>query len=161
MSPWKRPTPRDRRPSQARERILRAADRLFYQEGIHAVGINRIVEESGVTRVTLYRHFPSKDDLISAYLDAREVDDRNQVLGLLAAHPDDPRRTLTELATVLTDDDSRRWNAAVRSSTVRPSSPGRTLCASMRGAIDAWITGIFGDLLTPSATAPRPQPRSN
>ena len=60
-----------RQTSEARERILLTADRLFYNEGIHAVGIQRIVAESEVTRVTLYRHFPSKDDLISAYLDRR------------------------------------------------------------------------------------------
>ena len=58
-----------RPPSAARERILDTADRLFYDEGIHAVGIQRIVAEAAVTRVTLYRHFPSKDDLISAYLE--------------------------------------------------------------------------------------------
>jgi AcrR family transcriptional regulator len=92
-------------PSQARERILATADRLFYDEGIHAVGIHRIVEEAAVTRVTLYRHFPSKDDLISAYLERRAQYDRDQVGGVVAAHPDDPRRALTELATVLTSDD--------------------------------------------------------
>ena len=92
-------------PSAARQRILDTADRLFYNEGIHAVGINQIVEEAGVTRVTLYRHFPSKDELISAYLDGRARYDRDQVNGLVAAHPGDPRRVLSELATVLTDSD--------------------------------------------------------
>jgi AcrR family transcriptional regulator len=89
--------------SPARERILQTADRLFYTEGIHAVGVHRLVEEAGVTRVTFYRHFPSKDDLVSAYLDGRAGYDRSQVLALMAAHPDDPRRVLTLLATVLTD----------------------------------------------------------
>ena len=47
------------------------ADRLFYNEGVHAVGVKRVVEEASVTQVTLYRHFPSKDELISAYLERR------------------------------------------------------------------------------------------
>lgn len=94
-----------RRPSEARERILLTADRLFYNEGIHAVGIQRIVAEAGVTRVTLYRHFPSKDDLISAYLDRRAAYDHRQVDGIIDAHPGAPRRALEELATTLTRDD--------------------------------------------------------
>jgi len=102
--------PADRRPSRrrssdARDRILRTADRLFYSEGVHAVGVKRVVEEANVTQVTLYRHFPSKDELISAYLQGRADYDRDQVLGLVDAYPDDPRRALTEMATVLTDDD--------------------------------------------------------
>ena len=94
-----------RRPSAARERILLTADRLFYDEGIHAVGIQRIVAEAAVTRVTLYRHFPSKDDLISAYLDDRSAYDHHQVDSIIDTHPDDPRRALTELATALARDD--------------------------------------------------------
>ena len=53
----------------ARERILDAAACLFYQDGIHAVGVDTIIAESGVAKMTLYRHFPSKDDLIAAYLE--------------------------------------------------------------------------------------------
>lgn len=52
----------------ARQRILEAASELFYQEGIRSVGVDTIVEKSGVGKATLYRHFPTKDDLISAYL---------------------------------------------------------------------------------------------
>src|SRR4051812_10111022 len=94
-----------RRPSEARERILLTADRLFYNEGIHAVGIQRVVQEAGVTRVTLYRHFPSKDDLVAAYLDRRGEYDHGQVDAIIDAHPDDPRTALGELATALTRDD--------------------------------------------------------
>src|SRR3954452_2269719 len=95
----------ERRTSAARERILATADRLFYDEGIHAVGIQRIIEESSVTRVTLYRHFASKDALIAAYLDRRADYDHAQVDAIIEAHRDDPRLALTELATVLTRDD--------------------------------------------------------
>jgi AcrR family transcriptional regulator len=98
-------TPSGGRPSSARERILTTADRLFYNEGIHAVGIQRLVAESAVTRVTLYRHFPSKDDLIAAYLGRRAQYDRDQVNAIIDAHREDPRGALTEMATALTRDD--------------------------------------------------------
>lgn len=54
--------------SEARARLLATASELFYAEGIHAVGIDRIISTAGVTRATLYRHFPGKDDLVVAYL---------------------------------------------------------------------------------------------
>jgi AcrR family transcriptional regulator len=54
--------------SAARERLLETAARIFYAEGINSVGVNRIVEEAGVTLATFYRHFPSKQHLILAYL---------------------------------------------------------------------------------------------
>ncbi|MEU4286868.1 TetR/AcrR family transcriptional regulator [Kribbella sp. NPDC026596] len=54
--------------SEARARLLDTATGLFYGEGIHAVGVDRVIAKAQVTRATLYRHFPSKDDLIVAYL---------------------------------------------------------------------------------------------
>ena len=65
---------RTRATSEARQRILETADRLFYQEGVRAVGIDRIIEEAGVAKMSLYKHFPSKDDLILAVLKHREED---------------------------------------------------------------------------------------
>src|SRR5689334_18106094 len=56
------------RPSEARSRLLDTAIGIFYAEGIHSVGIYRIVAEAKVTRATLYRHFPGKEDLVLAYL---------------------------------------------------------------------------------------------
>jgi AcrR family transcriptional regulator len=58
--------------SEARQRILQTADRLFYQNGVRAVGIDRIIAEAGVAKMSLYNHFPSKDDLIVAVLKYRE-----------------------------------------------------------------------------------------
>lgn len=55
----------------ARDRIIDTALRLFYQDGYRATGIDRIIAESGVAKMSLYRHFSSKDELISAFLEAR------------------------------------------------------------------------------------------
>jgi AcrR family transcriptional regulator len=65
--------------SEARTRLLGTASRLFYTEGLHSVGIDRIVAEARVTRATLYRHFPSKDDLVVAYLTEADALIRGQV----------------------------------------------------------------------------------
>lgn len=58
--------------SDARERIVETAERLFYAEGVRGVGIDRIIAEAGVAKMTLYNHFASKDDLILAVLKFRE-----------------------------------------------------------------------------------------
>jgi AcrR family transcriptional regulator len=148
-----------RRRSQARERILTTADRLFYNEGIHAIGIQRIIAESQVTRVTLYRHFPAKDDLISAYLERRAEYDRDQVAGIIDAHPDDPRLALTELATALTRDDfaaMRRGCPFINASAEFVGAhPARLHAYDIRH----WVTERIEELLTrlghpdPRATA--------
>ncbi|MCG8928107.1 TetR/AcrR family transcriptional regulator [Lentzea sp. CC55] len=65
--------------SEARSRLLATASRIFYSEGLHSVGIDRIVAESKVTRATLYRHFASKDDLVVAYLRSVAQMERDQV----------------------------------------------------------------------------------
>jgi AcrR family transcriptional regulator len=56
-----------------KERILSTADRLFYLEGIRAIGVDTIAAEIGISKRTLYNHFPSKDALIKAYLERRFV----------------------------------------------------------------------------------------
>jgi len=56
------------RVSEPRERLLSTASALFYRDGIHSVGVDRIVDAANVTRATFYRHFPSKEDLVTAYL---------------------------------------------------------------------------------------------
>lgn len=59
--------------SSARDRIVETAERLFYAEGVRSVGIDRIIAEAEVAKMTLYNHFASKDDLILAVLRHREV----------------------------------------------------------------------------------------
>lgn len=56
----------------ARDRILDASYELFSQRGVRAVGVNEVIDRAGVATATLYRHFPSKDDLVLAFLQLRE-----------------------------------------------------------------------------------------
>ena len=61
------------RPGRApRDRVLDAAYELFSQRGIRAVGVEEVIDRAGVAKATLYRHFPSKDDLVLAFLERRE-----------------------------------------------------------------------------------------
>ncbi|MFE3774608.1 MULTISPECIES: TetR/AcrR family transcriptional regulator [unclassified Streptomyces] len=69
-----------------RERLLDTAGRLFYAQGIQAVGVEQLVTEAGVTRATFYRHFASKDGLVVAYLEARGAGVEDTVAAILAAH---------------------------------------------------------------------------
>jgi len=76
------------KPPTHAERILAAADKLFYEQGIRAVGVDTIAAEAGVSKRTLYNYYPAKDDLIAAYLTARfkhiepsDAPAREQVLG--------------------------------------------------------------------------------
>lgn len=57
-----------KRPSPARARLIDTATRLFYEEGIHAVGVDRVIAEAEVTRATLYKQFGGKENLVLAYL---------------------------------------------------------------------------------------------
>ena len=59
--------------SSARERILDAASVSFYREGIRAVGVDSVIADAGVAKATLYRHFPSKDALVLAFLERRDA----------------------------------------------------------------------------------------
>jgi AcrR family transcriptional regulator len=58
-----------RRDSPARRRVLDTATALFYAEGVHAVGVDRIIAEAGVAKATFYHHFPAKDELVRAYVE--------------------------------------------------------------------------------------------
>lgn len=77
--------------SEARERLLDTATRLFYNEGVHTVGIDRIIAEAGIAKATFYRHFKTKDDLVVAYLTSEYARQR----ALLEAIPGDGADSIT------------------------------------------------------------------
>ena len=81
-----------------RDRLLDTARRLFYTEGIHAVPVDRLVTEAGVTRATFYRHFPAKENLVEAYLRATDADLRAAVAAALdGGSPQQSAAALLEL----------------------------------------------------------------
>jgi AcrR family transcriptional regulator len=84
----------------ARERILATAYRLFYREGIRATGIDKVIAEAGVTKVTFYRHFPSKDALILAFLDLRHRRWMDWFVDALDRHAAGSRRRVAVVAAV-------------------------------------------------------------
>src|SRR5215813_5410897 len=78
-----------------RERILTAASDLFYRLGIRAVGVEAMAEAAGTNKMTLYRHFSSKDELVAEYLRSLAKEAGRFWDELAAAHPGDPRAQLT------------------------------------------------------------------
>jgi AcrR family transcriptional regulator len=86
-----------------RERVLDVADRLFYERGIHAVGVDTVVAETAIAKTTLYSHFGSKDELIAAYLRRRSerwlalIDDE------LGAHRGGPAERILHIFDLLAD----------------------------------------------------------
>jgi len=77
-----------------RERIADAAAELFYAQGLRAVSADKIIERAGITKVTFYRHFPTKDDLIVAYLERRAAWERDAIIAADSAAGGDVDETL-------------------------------------------------------------------
>jgi len=77
-----------------RERILQAARELFYRDGINAVSVDAIAAAAGTNKMTLYRHFQSKDELIAAYLQDLAAEGEGVWEEARAAHPGDPHAQL-------------------------------------------------------------------
>jgi AcrR family transcriptional regulator len=74
-----------------RDRLLAAADRLFYQEGVRAVGIDRVLAEAAAAKASLYQHFGCKDRLVASYLERRTVDARANIEAYLTDTPPSQR----------------------------------------------------------------------
>lgn len=91
-----RPAKRGQAPPP-RERILAAARELFYRDGIHSVGVESIAEAAQTNKMTLYRHFASKDALIAEYLAVLAAEGDSLWETVRAQHPDDPQTQLREM----------------------------------------------------------------
>jgi AcrR family transcriptional regulator len=87
------PSPRERS-AAARARLLAAASELFYAEGVQSVGIDRVIEQAGVAKATLYSAFGSKDGLVRAYLRARHAATADRMARELETRYATPRERL-------------------------------------------------------------------
>jgi AcrR family transcriptional regulator len=81
----------------AKSRILKVASDLFYHEGVRAVGIDRIIDESGVAKASFYRNYATKDELVVAYLEYRHQLSMNNVDEAHRKYPDSPVKQLYDL----------------------------------------------------------------
>ncbi|MEO7885575.1 MAG: TetR/AcrR family transcriptional regulator [Polaromonas sp.] len=80
--------------ASARDRLLDTAAELFYREGVRAIGVDLVVERSGVAKTSLYRHFPSKDELVVAFLEREDAAYWRDWESLEQAHAQDPAAEL-------------------------------------------------------------------
>jgi AcrR family transcriptional regulator len=81
---------------QAQQHLLRAASELFYREGVRTVGVDAVVERAGVNKMSLYRQFSSKDELVMAYLEQKDEQFFGYVEKSFAKHPGEPARQLQQ-----------------------------------------------------------------
>jgi AcrR family transcriptional regulator len=131
--------------NQTRERILAAATRLFYNEGIRAASVDAIAEKAGITKKTLYYHFRSKDELVAAYLESRD----QPTLDLYASWFDQTAGSAADkvrglFAEFARSTDTARWKgcgfqrtAAELAST--PGHPALKAGAAHKKRFEAWL----------------------
>jgi AcrR family transcriptional regulator len=130
----------------AHDRLLAAANELFYEEGVHTVGIERVIERAGVAKASLYSAFGSKEELVRAYLQMRAERRQRRISERLARH-DDPRDRILAVFDVMGDlaaEPTYRGCAFMNASVEGPRAESKVtrVCAASR----AWTLGLFTEL---------------
>jgi AcrR family transcriptional regulator len=129
----------------ARERLLAAADELFYREGVQSVGVDRIVQQAGVAKASLYNLFGSKEELVQAYLDARHDTTRLQTERTLTRFRT-PREKLLGVfdaqGQIFTEPDFNGCAHISASAEARPGGPVEQATDRFR----LWVRTLFTDL---------------
>ena len=139
----------DKRSSESddgpRRRLLAVAKKLFYEEGVHVVGIDRLIEEAGVAKASLYTHFGSKDGLVRAYLEEHLQARREHVARVLARY-DSPRERLlgmfADAQEALAGTAFRGCRFVNASAEARPEESIGALTEEYR----SWLRTLFTDL---------------
>ena len=130
--------------ASARERLLEAADELFYTEGVQTVGIDRIIERAGVAKASLYNVFGSKEGLVAAYLASRHDRTTGRLTGVIE-RVDDPRQKILAVFDSQADSTSTDFNgcAFIAASTEAPQGG---LVEQAADQFRGWILAMFTDL---------------
>ena len=143
------------KPASARQRLLDAASHLFYEEGVHTVGVDRVVERAGVAKATLYALFGNKEGLVRAYLMARDEGIRRRMTRRLARYKTPWERLLGvfEVQGLVFGEPGFRGCAFARANAEAPAgSSAEEVSATHR----AWLRSLFVDLAR-DAGAPDPE----
>jgi AcrR family transcriptional regulator len=129
----------------ARDRLLVAADELFYAEGVHVVGIDRIVERAGVAKASLYSIFGSKDELVRAYLENHFRRRQRRMADVLAAYKTPRERLLgvfAEVEDLLEGAEFRGCRFISASAEARSGDASEVIADEYR----AWLQSLFIEL---------------
>lgn len=151
--------PKSSRPS-ARDRILTTASALFYQEGVQNVGIDRIIAESGVAKMSLYHHFKSKDALIATWLEQRDEHWRRWFQSTVERLAEDPYDRLFAIFDALKEwfeQPNFRGCAFINSTVelVNPEHPGYQIALAHQHRVYDYILSLVkaADLPAPESLA--------
>src|SRR5579862_782597 len=128
----------------ARERLLAAAGELFYAEGVHTVGIDRVIDQAGVAKASLYNTFGSKDELVRAYLESRHAETAGRISRAIGRYrtPRDRLLGVFEAQGDLFAEPGFRGCAFVSASAESPNDLVEAAAAGYR----SWVRGLFTDL---------------
>jgi len=128
----------------ARERLLEAANELFYDEGVHTVGIDRVIERAGVAKASLYNTFGSKDELVRAYLEGRHARVAARITRYLERYGDPRDRLLGvfEAQGELFAEEGFRGCAFVSASAESPGEAVSRAADDYRGWVRGLLTGL-------------------
>jgi AcrR family transcriptional regulator len=131
--------------ASARDRLLAAAAELFYAEGVHVVGIDRIVERAGVAKASLYSNFGSKDELIRAYLEKHFRERQERIARILATYKTPRERILgvfTEIENLLARSEFRGCRFIGATAEARSGDASEVVAEKYR----AWLRSVFAEL---------------
>src|SRR5258708_23484963 len=131
--------------ASARDRLLAAADELFYAEGVHVVGVDRIVGRAGVTKASLYNPFGSKEELVRAYLDQHMRRRQEAIKRILAAKKTPRDRLLAvfaELEGALAGSEFRGCRFIMAVAEARPGDASERLAGGYRASLPHTLPGL-------------------